>query len=425
MIGLTQLSTTTAGGHAAAAESGHGGVWRERLAGPSDGSALTRVRRIGARVIGFGLLIFTAGLSPLIAARADLTVFWWAPLSAILVAGPALLVIAATYRESLTHLTALAGLCSGSFLAAVGLWFVAWNGHVAADTSWWSVWLVQFPGVAGLVFGIAGHARLAIAHIVVSTTLTTAANQLGLYSELRPQLFLGALLTMALNCVFLAIAVMAVRTAGVLDETRSSAMESAADSAASTAQGAERARFAALIHDKVIAILLAIDVGRPTSALVSQATSALDELDHRDDDEPRRPVVGVDEFVQRVRTAIATTDDSVEREFSVDRSPDARYPTDVVAAVNDAMCEAIRNVGRHAGPAASCLVVGDFRADRVTVAVVDDGRGFDPGQVPPERLGVAVAIRRRMTSVTGGDSEVRSATGRGTTVVLRWVRDEH
>lgn len=422
---MTQLSTTTADGRSASAKSADGRTWRELLSGPSDRSARARVRRLGARVIGFGLLIFTAGLSPLIAARADLTVFWWPPLSAVLVAGPALILIAATYRRSLTHLTALAALCSGSFLAAVGLWFAAWNGDVAADTSWWSVWLVQFPGVAGLVFGVAGHARLAIAHIIISTTATTAANQLGLYSELRPQLFLGALLTMALNCVFLAIAVMAVRTAGVLDDTRSSAMESAADSAASTAQGAERARFAALIHDKVIAILLAVDVGRPATALVSQATSALDELDHRDDDAPRRPVVAVDEFVQRVRTAIATTDDTVEREFSVDRSPDARYPTDVVGAVNDAMCEAIRNVGRHAGPAASCLVVGDFRPDRVTVAVVDDGEGFDPGQVPPERLGVAVAIRRRMASVRGGDSEVRSAPGRGTTVVLRWVRDEH
>ncbi|MGC4961896.1 sensor histidine kinase [Gordonia sp. DT101] len=396
--------------------------WRDRVVGPSDATDRARVQRIGARFIGCGLITFTVGLSPVIAARSELTDPWWPPLSAALVVGPALLVIGATYRQTLRHQTVLAALSSLGFLLAIGLWFVAWNGDVTPGQSWWSVWLVQFPGVPGLVFGMAGRYLPAIGHIVAATFLAQTANQIGIAGHLRPELYLGSLVTIALTCVFLAVAVVTVRTAGLLDETRSAAMDAAATSAASAAKESERARFAALIHDKVIAILLAIEVGRPRRGLGAEAVTALDELDRRDD-EPPEASMGVDEFVQRVRTAIAATADDVERELSINRSASGRYPGEVVSGMIEAMCEAIRNASRHAGAGASCLVVGDFRADQVTVAIVDDGEGFDPDRVRPERLGVAVGIRGRMTGLAGGDVEVRSEPGRGTVVVLRWVRD--
>ncbi|NDZ94321.1 ATP-binding protein [Streptomyces sp. SID6673] len=420
---MSGVATTGAFGRASATpDDARAHPWRNRIVGPSDTTDRARVQRIGARFVGCGLITFTVGLSPVIAARAELTDPWWPPLSAALVVGPALLVIAATYRPTLRYQTALAALSSIGFLLATALWFVAWDGDVAPGHSWWSVWLVQFPGVPGLVFGMAGRYLLAIGHIVVATFLAQTANQLGVYGHLRPELYLGSLVTIALTCVFLAVAVVTVRTAGLLDETRSAAMDAAATSAASTAKEAERARFAALIHDKVIAILLAVDVGRPRPGLGSQAATALDELDRRDD-EPPEATTGVDEFAQRVRTAIAATDDDVERELSIDRSASGRYPGEAVSAMIEAMCEAIRNVRRHAGTGASCLVVGDFRADRVTLAVVDDGQGFDPDRVPPERLGLAVGIRGRMTGLAGGDVEVRSEPGRGTVVIVKWVRD--
>ncbi|AZG48343.1 sensor histidine kinase [Gordonia insulae] len=416
-------ATTVIDRPAVASSSAHLHQWRQRVIGPPDRSDLARVQRVGARFVGCGLITFTVGLTPLIAGRADLTAWWWPVLSVLLVAGPALILIVATYREQLAHLTALAAMCSLGFLAATALWFVAWTGDVPSDHSGWSVWLVQFPGVPGLVFGMVGRYRLALAHIVTAALLAQTANQVGLTGHLVPEWYLGSLMTMALTCVFLAVAVVTVRTAALLDDTRAAAMQAAAASAASTAVETERARFAALVHDKVIAILLAIDVGRPAPRLATQAALALDELDHRDSENPPASVVGVDEFVQRVRTAVTTTDDEVGREFSIDHTVAGRYPTGVVSEMIDAMCEAIRNSGRHAGADASCLVVGDFRADRVTLAIVDDGRGFDPGQVSPERLGVAVGIRRRMTALAGGGAEVRSEPGRGTAVVLRWVHD--
>ncbi|MEE4021552.1 hypothetical protein V1Y59_00570 [Gordonia sp. PKS22-38] len=408
--------------------------WRRHLIGPADTTDLARIRRFGSRFLGCGLLVFIAGLTPLIVAQAEVTAAWWPPVSMMLVAVPALLVIVASYRPRLPHLTALAFGCNLGVAVAVALWFVAWTGDLAPDGSSWSVWLVQFPGVAGLLFGMTGHPRLGVVHIVAITLLAQTANLFGLYGHLRFELYLGSLLQIALTVVFLAVAVVTVRTARFLDDSRAAAIEQAAASAASVAQDAERSRFAALIHDKVIAILLAIDAGRPSPGLLAQAASALDELDRRDDDE-QPTTIGADELVHRIRSALASMGDDIDRQFTIERDstephPDVgtvdrrpTYPTDAVTAIVDAMCEAIRNVRRHAGGDASCLVIGNLRADEVSVAVVDDGCGFEPTAVRPERFGVAVGIRRRMETIPGGSARVQSAPGRGTTVILSWLRD--
>ncbi|MXP20491.1 ATP-binding protein [Gordonia sp. HNM0687] len=395
-------------------------AWRRRLIGPADDSDLARIRRFGARFVGAGLLIFPAALTPLIASQVEVTAAWWPPASVLLVALPAVLVIVATYRPRLTHLTMLATACSGGLLLATALWFAAWSGDVAADGTTWSVWLVQFPGVPGLLFGLSGHPRVALAYIVGATILTQTANQLGLTGQIRAELYLGSLLTIALTVVFLAVAVVTARTAQLLDDTRASAIESAAASSAAAAEEAERARFAALIHDKVIAILLAIDVGRPSGRLVAQAVSAVQELDRRDDDDAMPRTLDTDEFARRIRMAIRSTGVAVEQELSIASGSALRYPAEVAAAMIDAMAEAIRNQARHAGDDASGLVVGDLGETSTMLAVVDDGCGFDETEVRPERLGLTFGIRRRMASVPGGSAVVHSTPGHGTTVVLRW-----
>ncbi|MED5799487.1 ATP-binding protein [Gordonia sp. Z-3] len=395
-------------------------AWRLRLIGPTDDSDLARIRRFGARFVGTGLLIFPVALTPLIASESALTDRWWPPVSVLLVTVPAMVVIIATYRRRPTGFTALATACCAGLLLATLLWFGAWTGAVASEDTTWSVWLVQFPGVPGLLLGLSGHPRLALAYIVIATLVTQTANQLGLDGQIRPELYLGSLLTIALTAVFLAVAVVTVRTAQVLDETRATAIEAAAASSAAAAEDAERTRFATLIHDKVLAILLAIDVGRPSSALAAQASSAVHELDRRGE-HPTAGPLDADEFARRIRLAIRSTGVEVDRELSIDPDASRRYPAEVAAALIDAMGEAIRNQARHAGDDASCLVVGDLGDASISLAVVDDGRGFDEAHVRPERLGLAIGIRRRMASVPGGSAEVRSTPGHGTTVILRWT----
>lgn len=79
--------------------------------------------------------------------------------------------------------------------------------------------------------------------------------------------------------------------------------------------------------------------------------------------------------------------------------------------------EALNNVRHHA--AAKTVEVNlDFGAERVSLRVRDDGRGFDPDAEPPEgarrQLGV-VGMRERAAAV-GGHLDVRSTPGQGTEI---------
>jgi two-component system sensor histidine kinase UhpB len=114
----------------------------------------------------------------------------------------------------------------------------------------------------------------------------------------------------------------------------------------------------------------------------------------------------------------------VEARFHLQGDPDA-LPEDVQTAVYRVTQEALANVGRHA---AATVVEVEVQAEaedgRVSLLVRDDGEGFDPGAVtragvdgPGGHLGLTgMAERARLA---GGELDVRSAPGGGTTVSLR------
>jgi signal transduction histidine kinase len=113
----------------------------------------------------------------------------------------------------------------------------------------------------------------------------------------------------------------------------------------------------------------------------------------------------------------------VEVSLTADGEPDA-LPEDVQTAVYRILQEALANVGRHAGATA---VAVEIEADdgRLEVRIRDDGAGFDPAAMargaraegPGAGLGLSgMAERARLA---GGELDVRSAPGGGTTVTLR------
>jgi signal transduction histidine kinase len=91
--------------------------------------------------------------------------------------------------------------------------------------------------------------------------------------------------------------------------------------------------------------------------------------------------------------------------------------TELDAAVEHAVLrvaqEAVGNAVRHGQPA-SVEVTVVKRGDRVSVAVRDDGRGFDPAA--EDRHGMGLALMRDRVGDLGGTVEVASAPDRGTTV---------
>jgi signal transduction histidine kinase len=64
----------------------------------------------------------------------------------------------------------------------------------------------------------------------------------------------------------------------------------------------------------------------------------------------------------------------------------------------------------------------EVEPDQVTAFVRDRGPGFDPDDVPEDRLGLRQSVRGRM-SRNGGTAVVRSAPGDGTEVQLEMPRD--
>jgi signal transduction histidine kinase len=91
-----------------------------------------------------------------------------------------------------------------------------------------------------------------------------------------------------------------------------------------------------------------------------------------------------------------------------------------VAALLAAAREATVNAAKWSG-AAVISVFAEVEADKVSVAVRDRGKGFDPDTVPGDRKGVAESIRGRM-SRHGGEATVQSAPGEGTKVTLTMPR---
>jgi GAF domain-containing protein len=108
-----------------------------------------------------------------------------------------------------------------------------------------------------------------------------------------------------------------------------------------------------------------------------------------------------------------------------------RPPSDVQVALYRIAQEALNNVVKHAVPRrvavhllCTASATGDGRGQRprIELQVSDDGRGFDPSSVPPDRLGLGI-IRERAQAI-GAMLEINSQPGVGTEIIAVWMGDE-
>jgi two-component system, NarL family, sensor histidine kinase UhpB len=203
------------------------------------------------------------------------------------------------------------------------------------------------------------------------------------------------------------------------------------------AQEEERRRLARDLHDEVnqslTAILLrlealaqanpGVNTGEVTELkrLVNQAMEELLTLARQLrptalDDHGLMPAIET----QLKRFAART---GVEVKIESQGDPDT-LPEDVQTAVYRILQEALANVGRHAAATAVSVEI-DAHDGHLEMRVRDDGAGFDPGALarrangdgPGAGLGLSgMAERARLA---GGELDVRSAPGGGTTVGFR------
>ena len=206
-----------------------------------------------------------------------------------------------------------------------------------------------------------------------------------------------------------------------LDRTREDAVRSYAAAAAADAVEQERISVAALMHDSVLAALIAAErasTPRERDLAVGMAREALTRLANADreaeegPDEPVEPTFIVD----GIRAAAAEHDVDIDVRIAVDQRAQP-LPGRVARALALAAAQAVVNAIEHAGGAGlHAEVTADDR--RVVVRIVDAGDGFDVQAVPEDRLGISGSIVARVAAV-GGQARVRS-TRRGTAVELRW-----
>ena len=304
-------------------------------------------------------------------------------------------------------------------LREIGLWFgdqIVWPVALAAagsaviwarsddrDRARWAI----LPGnpVEALFTGRVGLARVVVGGLLVASGLALG------FANTGPDLAaaVDALAGVAVTVVGLGLIFgpWAARLIHQLAEERRGRIRSEA-----------RAEMAAHLHDSVLhtlALIQRVDASPEVAALARRQERELRAWLYRAPVPPEG----------RLRPAVEAIATRVEQRHNV--------PVDVVVvgdapldeagrALVEACQEAALNAAKHSGaPLVSVYV--EVEPEELSGFVRDEGKGFDPDQVPTDRRGIADSIRGRIRR-HGGSVSILSAPGEGTEVQLRLPRKE-
>jgi signal transduction histidine kinase len=226
--------------------------------------------------------------------------------------------------------------------------------------------------------------------------------------------------TLILGMVLVSLAWMFRSVASGVDEARAKAVETYASAAAATAAEEERVALAALMHDSVLAALIAAaraESDRERDLAVGMAREALTRLANTEasvaqegSDEP----VSTTGIVAELRRTLSEQGaDAVVEE----RGEPGSVPGKVARALVLAARQAIGNALAHAAGRGLHVVV-DATGAGIRVIVSDTGPGFDPEHIGEDRLGIRASILARMAAVAG-TARIDSGA-QGTSVTLGW-----
>ncbi|WP_295577326.1 ATP-binding protein [uncultured Microbacterium sp.] len=206
-----------------------------------------------------------------------------------------------------------------------------------------------------------------------------------------------------------------------IDETRGSAVASYAAAAAADAVEKERVAVAALMHDSVLAALIAAEratTDRERTLAVSMAREALTRLANADQSAGEGPDEPVDGATIAAQLEAAARDHGQAVTVARDIDPSApAIPGRVARALILAAAQAIANAIQHAHGAGLTVEVSADR-EGVRIRVGDTGHGFDPAAIPDDRLGIRASIIARVAAAAGRATVDSSAAG--TVVTLTW-----
>jgi signal transduction histidine kinase len=243
--------------------------------------------------------------------------------------------------------------------------------------------------------------------IILSAGAWPSARQLAVEQSVT------ALATVTLGCVAARLMRAAARHAD--DDADRLSRELASQDAALTAEEAEQ-RAANAVHDDVLSVLRAVAAevqSLPPSVLAAKAKLALSAL-ARQVRAGSQGFASLESALRRQALRFAP-----ELNVACEIEDDFDIPAAAAEALSGAVGEALRNVTMYAGVREATVTAHGAGPNGVEVTVRDDGAGFDPAQVGLASTGLRNSVRRRMQDA-GGNAEVISSPGEGTTITLTW-----
>ncbi|MDN3309958.1 ATP-binding protein [Microbacterium oryzae] len=231
-------------------------------------------------------------------------------------------------------------------------------------------------------------------------------------------------LALIIGATIVALVWMFRSLASGVDAARSAAIAEYSRAASADAAEQERVEVAALMHDSVLAALIA--AGRARSErehqlAVSMAREALTRLANAESDEPE----GSDAPVTSswIRSELQAQARALGLDLVVEETapPMSGIPGRVARALVLAATQAVANAIQHADGRGLAVRLS-ARGGRVQIVVVDAGAGLDLAAIPADRLGIRASIFARVTAV-GGRAEIDSDGG-GTVVTIAWPSED-
>jgi signal transduction histidine kinase len=349
----------------------------------------------------------------------------WQTVAATTVFGLPVILAAVSPWSSLRALRIMHGTYAIVFSAIVLSWIPAFiDGPMPPDMAPWTVGMTALGTVPA---AIAWRPAMAWSFLLASSFVIAPIRIIadgGADISLAVQF---AFFTITVCALFTAVATVAMGAGREVDVTTATARTSAMRAAALTARAEEQAHLDALVHDEVIAtIFAAAGAGRSdsesTRAQAARTIARLSELYRATASVPE--LIHSDYLIQGLATSINDATDATDAaKFVVTGERQPLIPSSIASALIEATVEALRNSLVHASvdfAVVHRVVDLHLSAKRVDITITDDGRGFDPANVPNNRLGILVSILGRINALSGADATIWSQPGEGTRVSVGW-----